>query len=195
MDLALDIFQASGRKAKPASAVVLRPLERADLEMRAAAEVGVKPSAVKRISERHHAVARSLALGMPEAQVAAATGYSLSRISILKADPSFQELMKFYRESAGETFADMQQKLAGITSTALDILADRLEDEPEKFKTGDLLEVLKAGADRSGYGPKTTQTNVNVNLNLSDRLQAARKRVEERNKLLELEIAPPEAAE
>jgi coproporphyrinogen III oxidase-like Fe-S oxidoreductase len=56
-------------------------------------------------------------------------------------------------------------------------LQDRLETEPETMDAETLLSVAKFGADRSGHGPQSRQTNVNINVNLADRLSAARKRV------------------
>ena len=53
-------------------------------------------------------------------------------------------------------------------------LQDRLELDPEKVSTDQLLDTIKLTADRTGNGPK--QTNVNVNVNLGDRMKAARER-------------------
>src|SRR5262245_60849946 len=52
--------------------------------------------ALKRLSDRHHAVARAIASGMQDVTIAAMFGYEPSRISLLKADPTFQELVRGY---------------------------------------------------------------------------------------------------
>ena len=42
--------------------------------------------------------------------------------------------------------------------------------------TGQLLDIVKMGADRTGHGPQTTATNLNVNVDIAAKLEAARKR-------------------
>lgn len=182
-----DIFRTQGRAAKPLDAVVLRSLTSADLSL-LADEKGSKPSAIKRLSDRHHALARNLAAGMSESEAAIIVGLTLNRVSILKGDPAFEELLEFYRQDVTRVYRDMHEKLHGVATTALNLIEERLEDEPEKVSTSQLLEITKMGADRSGFGPATTNTNVNVNIDLAGRLEAARKRVEDRRKLIEGEI-------
>jgi hypothetical protein len=101
-------------------------------------------------------------------------------VSILKDDPAFQELLEFYREEKDRAFRSVQDKLAGIASDALDELQTRIEDEPDKFTVTQLLALLTTAADRSGNGPASSTTNLNVNVGLADRLEEARKRVRDR---------------
>src|SRR5690606_34802439 len=93
------------------------------------------------------------------------------------------ELLNFYRQGVVEVYRDMHERLAGVATSALDELQERLEDEPEKISVGQLIEVSKLGADRTGHGPQTSQTNLNINVGLGDRLEAARKRIAERRKI------------
>lgn len=179
MDLELDIFRTSGRAALPLSATVVRELDPADMAA-LGVEKGSKSSPIKRISERHHALARNLAGGMPEGEAALVCGLSLSRVSILKADSQFQDLMVFYRRDVDVVYKDAHAKLAGVASIALDEIQDRLEDNPQDVSMGQLIELAKLGADRTGNGPQSSTTNLNVNVDLANRLEAARKRVQER---------------
>lgn len=179
MDLSTEIFRTRGRAAKPVSAAVVRALDEADLSL-LADEKGSVPAAVKRLSERHHALARNLAGGMAPSEAAIVCGYSLSRVSILQDDPAFKELLHFYREDVKGQYRDLHTRLAGIAADALDVLQDRLEEQPEDLSVGQLIELSKMGADRTGFGPQTSQTNLNVNIDLASRLEAARKRVRER---------------
>ena len=169
----LDIFRTTGR-APNLSATVMRPLVQADLAL-LAEEKGSKPSAIKRLSDRHHALARNLAAGMGESEAAIIVGLTLSRVSILKNDPAFTELLEFYRADVTRVYRDMHEKLHGVATTALNILEERLEDEPDSVSIPQLLEITKMGADRSGHGPQTTSLNINVDM--AARLEAARKRV------------------
>lgn len=175
LDLDLDIV-SPGRKAKSLHAEVLRPLTGADLAL-LETERGIKPSAIQRISDRHHSLARLLSSGVSVQDACAITGYTESRVSILKGDPAFEELIEFYRQGKGETVQDLSDKLVAVARDAVSILQDRLELEPETMDAETLLSVAKFGADRSGHGPQSRTTNVNVNVNLADRLSAARKRV------------------
>lgn len=175
MDLDLDIIGA-GRQTKRLHAEPLRELTEADLAL-LATERGVQPSAIKRISDRHHSLARLLASGTSVSDACAITGYTPSRISILKGDPAFEELIAFYREGKAEAVQDLSDKLVEVSREAVGILQDRLELEPEAFDAGTLLDLAKFGADRTGHGPQSRTTNLNVNVNLADRLSAARKRV------------------
>lgn len=177
-----EVFRTTGRAPKPVSGEVLRPLTAVDLEA-LSDEKGSKPSALKRISDRHHALARNLAGGMGAGEAAAVCGLSPSRVAILQADPMFQDLLSFYRREVGLVYRDMHEKLAGVSSIALDELQDRLEDAPEDISIGQLLEVVKLGADRTGYGPQSSTTNLNINVGLASKLEAARKRVAERRAL------------
>jgi hypothetical protein len=162
-----------GRKPQPLGAEVLRELTSSDLGL-LTTERGVKPTHLQRITDRHHALARCLATGMGAAEASLVTGYTPSRISVLRGDPAFEELIAFYTGAKGEAVRDYQEKAAIARNMATDILIERMEDNPETIDAGLALDVAKNFADRTGHGPKAT--NVNVNVNLGDRMKAARER-------------------
>lgn len=145
-----------------------------------AEEKGSETTALKRLSDRHHALARNLASGMEPGEAAIISGYVLSRVSILQSDPAFKELVAFYRADVTFQYRDLHQRLSGLALDAAEELANRLEEEPEKVSLGQLLEITKMGADRTGFGPQTSSTNVNINVDLAGRLQRARERVAQR---------------
>lgn len=174
MDLSAEIFRTRGRAPKPIAAAVVRELDRADLVL-LSTEKGSKPSAIKRLTERHHALARNIASGMPIGDAALLQGYTISRVSILQGDPAFKELLTFYREDAQRPYRDLHVRLSGLAMDAAEELSLRLEEEPEKVSIGQLMDLTKMGADRTGFGPQAT--NLNVNVDLAGRLEAARKRV------------------
>lgn len=179
--MATDVFRIMGRAAKPLSAVQIRDLDEVDVAL-LAEEKGAKAPPLKRLSERHHALARCLASGMAEGDAAVTCGYVSSRVSILKADPAFQELLAFYRQDVNVKYLDMHGVLAGLSLDATMELRERLEADIEadekKISVGQLIELTKLGADRTGFGPQSSQVNVNVDL--AGRLQAARERVAQR---------------
>jgi hypothetical protein len=174
MELNAELFRTRGRAAKPVEAAIVRELDSADMVL-LSTERGVKPSAVKRLTDRHHNLARNLASGMPAGEAAVLCGYTASRVSILQNDPAFKELLEFYREDANRPYRDLHVRLSGLALDAAEELSNRLEEEPEKISIGQLTELTKLGADRTGHGPQSSTLNVNVDL--AGRMEAARKRV------------------
>lgn len=162
-----------GRKAQPLTAEVTRELRPTDLAL-LGTERGIKASHVQRISDRHHALARCIATGTTVEEACIITGYTPSRVSVLKGDPAFEELVSFYRGAKSEAVRDLGEQLLSVAKDAASLIQERLEDTPETVSTSELMDLVKVGADRTGFGPKTTQVNVNVNL--GDRLKAARER-------------------
>jgi hypothetical protein len=176
MNLTLETIDLNGKKSEDLMPQIVRALTREDLKATVPYKrLPPKPSALKRLSERHRNLARIMATGVPVWQAAAITGYTPTRISMLKDDPAFMNLVAFYGESKDAIFETMYEKLAGMGSDAADILRERMEDTPDEITTPALLDMVKVGADRTGHGPQST--NVNVNVNIADRLSAARKRL------------------
>lgn len=173
-----DVFRINGRAMKPMSAVQVRELDSVDVAL-LGEEKGSRAAPLKRLSERHHALARCLASGMEPGDAAITCGYVLSRVSILKADPAFQELLAFYHQDVNTKYLDMHGVLAGLSQDAAMELRERLEEDiqadDKKISMTQLMELTKLGADRTGFGPQSSQVNVNVDL--AGRLQAARERV------------------
>lgn len=172
-------LRTRGRAKQAVTATLVRPLDRADVAL-LGEEKGSTAPALKRLSERHHALARNLASGMAPSEAAIVCGYAASRVSILQDDPAFRELLTFYRADVQAQYRDLHTRLSGLALDAADELADRLEDSPQDLSVGQLMEVVKMGADRTGFGPQSSSTNVNVNVDLASRLEAARKRVRDR---------------
>lgn len=114
---------------------------------------GTAPRSLVRIHASHHSLARCLAAGMKPLQASLVTGYSPGRISQLAGDPAFSALVEDYKIEARSIFADMGERLADFSMDALEILHERLHDSPETFTVPMLLDVVKAGADRTGFGP------------------------------------------
>jgi molybdopterin converting factor small subunit len=137
----------------------------------------VLPPTINKIRHSHHQVARLLAEGQRPGQVAAQTGYSNSRISILQSDPTFQELVASYKNEVQEIHRDLHEKMSVVAMDVLDEIHERLDDED--LPTPFLLETFSRLADRTGYGPKSTTTNLNIHVGMADRLAEARNRAAE----------------
>ena len=178
MDLNLDLTVSGlrGRKKVPIVVEDSGELEPADLAA-LAAERGLKAPALKRLSDRHHALARDLAMGVKPGVAGITHGYNANRVSMLLADNSFKELVEHYRQLPDAHYADVAERLAGMSVDAIEELRRRLEEEPEELGTNQLVEITKLGADRTGYGPQSASLNVHVHSGLAEKLEAARKRV------------------
>ena len=166
-----------GRAKAQLTAEFARELGESDLAL-LASERGIKPPRIAKIRDRHHALARSLAAGATDAQASAITGYDPSRISILKQDPTFKDLMAFYHKHEDAMLSDFVERTTTLSLTAVNEIADRLEDDPDSFSVGTLLEVAKFTADRTGHAPVQRSVNVNATMDIGARMAAARQRLQ-----------------
>lgn len=143
-------------------------------------ETDVVPSAspptVKRLRDSHHAVAKLLARGLQPHEVSLQTGYSSSRISILQNDPTFQELLAFYRMDSERIAAEFTAKMGLVSQDILQEFHERLLDNPENIADPLLIEAFKVIADRAGFAPVQRSVNKNLNLNIGERMDEIRKR-------------------
>lgn len=172
----LDI--APRTKGRAAKQVILEPagdLTPADLAL-LASERGIKPTGLKVLRERHHALARCLASGMTNTEASIITGYDPSRISVLKGDTAFQGLIEDYKSIGAGVTADFVERANILALTVVNSLIEDVENEDKPLSVPTKLEIAKFAADRTGNGPSTKTQNVNVNVNLGDRLRAARER-------------------
>lgn len=174
MDVGKLGLRLTGRAKKDVTAMVVGDIELDDLNT-LQTERGTKPPKIAKLRDRHHALARALAAGMGEGEAAILCRYSGSRVSILKNDPAFMELVAFYRKATDEKFYDMAERMAGLGSDAIDELTDRLEENSEDFTTSQLVDIATRMADRTGHGV-STKTDVNVKVGISQRLADARER-------------------
>lgn len=183
----LDI-RTRGRPAVPVSVTSVGPIVAEDLPLLSLPRPSAQPPALLRLRDRHHRLAQHLANGHSERDAAIICGYDISRVSILKNDPAFKELLEFYRERQAEKFDGFADKLSTLANEAVDELIGRLENEEEasKMTVQQLAALTELGANRIGYGPQTRSENLNVNVGLAQSLEEARKRVAERRKTIDV---------
>ena len=136
-DLDPGLFRTRGRASAALTAVAVRALQVDDLVL-LQGEKGSRAPPLKRLAERHHALARCLASGMSPGDAAVTCGYDQSRVSILQADPAFRELLTFYRDDVNRSYRDMHERLAGLSLDATALLQEQLEAdlsaEPDERK-------------------------------------------------------------
>lgn len=139
-------------------------------------------SVIKRLRDHHHQIARLVAEGKRTGEIAAEIGMSVSRVSILKGDPAFKQLVEMYRPQIEEArqmaFATAQQKAALLAEESIDQMYDRLIETPEAHSFDQLRETAVFGLEYSGQGKvhKSLQGTVDLT-NHAERLAKARQRV------------------
>ena len=128
----------------------VRELTQDDLDnLEANPPAKARTAVVKHLRHTHHLAARLIAEGRKSVEVASITGYSISRISILKQDPAFAELVEYYHTQTVEQFTNIHERLASFGFTCLEEAQERLERSPEDFSLNQLREWLETVLDRS----------------------------------------------
>lgn len=160
-----------GKIATPPDIVSIRPLTREDLVLIDQKRDPLRSggSAVARFRDPHHRIARLFASGLRGTEVQAQTGFSYNRLSALRNDPAFQQLIAVYRNKIDERFAEGQDEFYETATAnmrkAERMIAEQLEEADENdvhlpIKT---LDAIAAGRmDRFGYGKRETRLNVNM---------------------------------
>ncbi len=185
MDLDLD----HGEKKRGRPGLDLEVMEVGELTVEDLAALsaggGLKAIPIKKLSERHHALARSIAAGIGQKEAAYQHAYTPTRVGMLMRDTAFIELVEHYRTIPDAMYADLHEKLSGLSIDAANEITRRMEDdanredgEDPKISLGQLRDIMVVGADRTGFGPATKSTHLHIHANLAEKLEAARKRVE-----------------
>ncbi len=133
------------------------------------------------LRDSHHRIARAVAAGMKNGDVASTCGISIQRVSTLRADPSFIELVAHYRalltEEWKETADPVTEYMRSNALKAEQLISDRLDkamEEDETIPLSQLVQVTSDRYDRLGYSKVTK--SVNLNVDFAANLEAARRR-------------------
>ena len=159
--------------AKPVASPVIigtpAPLSRDDLG--ALAEKGRATTSIQRIRASHHKVARLLAHCLTQREAAALTGYSRERIVQLEGSPAMKELIALYIEKVEEREAEKLDAYLELKTSNMIAAERHIADAiAEADENGELIPIRTAlaissdGADRLGYGKRTTNVNLNADL-------------------------------
>lgn len=158
----------------------MRPLTRDDLacltERRATPRV-------KGFRDTHHRLARYIAFGYRYDDIMRITGFSYVRITTLRGDPAFQELIAQYREKVTEAHIaeldEMQEESKSNMLRAERKIGERLDEDDEgteKLSIRELLAITSDRADRFGY-PKKKEINSNFTGDFALRIEKAMSRL------------------
>lgn len=147
----LDLGSARGVKAAPLEISVIRALTEADLPVLANPPPAIQTGlGLKELRHSHHRIAQLIAQGMSHVDIAFTTGYSASRISILKGDPAFAELVDYYSQQRDTIFLDTIERAKTLGLDALEKLHEKLLDPTEPWTKRELLEVANYAAPSMG---------------------------------------------
>jgi hypothetical protein len=139
-----DLGSARGRRPKELIFTIVRSLTEDDLgALQAPSALGSAPIPIQALRASHHQLAQLLAQGRPDTEISLITGYSASRISILKSDPTFSELLASYRNVREKVFVDTLERMKVLGLSTLDELQERLESAPEKWSNRELMEMAE----------------------------------------------------
>lgn len=117
-------------------------------------------AALQRVRAVHHAQARMLARGDSVGHVAAALGSSRAGLEALQDDPTFKELVTYYREQLDTIYLTTHEEASLLARMAMGELRERLETTPGKFSENQLRELAIAMLDRTDLPPRTGQSQV-----------------------------------
>lgn len=147
-------------------------------------EVQRQPSSLKRIRDHHHLVARLIAEGRRTTDVAFETGLSISRVSILKNDPAFQQLVEVYRCNRIQTIEaveyETRRKIELLKQNSVDKINEMYEEEWEMISHSEARADLELSTDLLGQKvSKSITLTGNLNESLADRLEARKRRADQ----------------
>jgi hypothetical protein len=124
---------------------------------------------LKSLRDSHHNIARLLAQGLTLAEISQATGYTVSRISVLSRDPSMQDQVARYRDlvtdswqGSTDTYYETIQRIGKLARAQLLNQLVAAEESGEDLPFKNMLAAAADADDRVGYMKKSTQFNVNV---------------------------------
>jgi hypothetical protein len=136
---------ARGARAfQPIQIEVVRALSEEDIPLLAnPPPLNTSAPTVQSLRASHHQLAQLLARGISDTEASLITGYSISRIAVLKADPTFTELLSNYQANRELVFADTLERMRILGLSTLDELQDRLESDPAGWSNRELMEMAE----------------------------------------------------
>lgn len=142
----------------------VRPMTKADIESLRQPSARVR---IAKIRDSHHIMARLFVSGLSLSEIAAETGYTISRVSVIRGSPAMQELIARYRDDDHTEWARHRdatyEYMHRIRVKSLRQIEEILDDEDSPPRPEFILKAFDSVADRTEYHRKTTKENINVN--------------------------------
>src|SRR5215831_2030718 len=124
-----------------------------------------KAPALKRIRDNHHNIARAFARGLRPSDVSQVFAMSISRVSVLRNDPMFNELVEFYRQEIDDGPIGIESEMRENMGEFHRLITDQLQESRETGVPIPLRTLITGFgdlADRVGYAKRSVQVNVDV---------------------------------
>lgn len=126
-----------------------------------AAQRGQAPArSVERLKTRHHEIARLMAAGLTDTEVAETMAVSMPHLNLLKRSPAFQQLLFTYMSIRDQSAIDMGVRIKQAASLSLEKLTEKLAETDSTELPLDVLRRTTTDLlDRAGHSPvsKTLQ--------------------------------------
>lgn len=127
-------------------------------------------STLGKIRERHHSIARLLALGLTNVEVAGHVGCTKERVYTLTKSPLFADLVAQYRDKVTRRAIQLGlvQKVQAVSEDYLEALHRRLTEEADEIPFRHLSTTTMALLDRAGVGPTSRVENARGGISDAD---------------------------
>lgn len=141
----LDLGSAAGSGRRTGGSLemeIVRPLTEQDVPtLLAPPPVKAPGQRLAELRSQHHQLARLIARGTAHEDAALMTGYSVSYISVLLGDPTFQNLITHYSTIEDIVQIDVLERMRSLHIASMEELQSRLEREPEGWSKRELMEL------------------------------------------------------
>ena len=183
----MPFLPARGRPATPVLFEVLGELTAADLgrlALEAGPRVAVPP--IQRVREIHRKQAELVAQGLSFMEIAARCDTTPQRLTQLMDDPSFTNLVEYFRVQTEEVRIAVTERVleryTDITELASDEIQRRLEDPAERAKMSidELRRLQESAGDRSITPPRTAEKAQQPPVSITFTIPGGRKLKDER---------------
>lgn len=153
-----------GRLAKHPKVISVRALTPEDTLVLREKRVG--PPRIQQFRETHHRVARLVAAGLRNPEIARLTGFTPARLQQYRNDPAFQQLVSEYKDKVNEAYVrsldEFYESASELKLRAIQMAHDhfdKAEDDGDLIPLKTLGPIIADLADRTGHGKHSTQTN------------------------------------
>lgn len=100
-------------------------------------------ASLTQIRHSHHQLAQLLSEGRQQSEAALLTGYNPAYVSVLKDDPSFQDLIAYYAAQQELVYVDVLERMKSLGLSTVDELQNRLEEDSTSFTNRELLDQVE----------------------------------------------------
>lgn len=130
---------------------------------------GAPARAVERLKTRHHEIARLMAAGLKDVEIADTLNCSHASLYNLRRSPAFQQLLFYYQAERDVEAMSLSAQIKIGAGLALDKIVERLEtEEAASLPATWLKDVMVALLDRAGHSPVQKTATLSAHLSAED---------------------------